>query len=67
MCLGKRYRVPSSPVFNNDTELEITEVKGVELSIDCQPKGLLEDRWTKKPYTNSKNIIILQLYYGTIF
>lgn len=42
MFLGKWQRVPSSPVFTNDTELELTEVKGTKLSIRCQPESLLK-------------------------
>lgn len=59
MSPGKWHRVPSSPVFHNDTELELTLVIGTELSIDCQPRSLLNKQ--KEHYHTSV------LYYGTIF
>lgn len=56
MSPGKWYRVPPSPVFNNDTKLELTEVIETELSTDCQPKSLLENRWTKNPKQTARTL-----------
>lgn len=56
MSPGKWYRVPSSPALNNDTELELAEDKGTELSIHCQLKSLLENRWTKPPKQTARTL-----------
>lgn len=64
---GKWQRMPSSPVFNNDTELEFTEVKGTKLSIDCQPESLLETDGQKTLNKQEEHDHTSVLYCSTIF